>query len=66
MLGGHIFDVHVDMGRWSAKCPNLSTRGRWVDKKRQKSVHVVIEAPLFVEHLNGRIFEFDLKQMYWL
>ena len=33
-------------GRWSAKCPCLSTWGRWVVKKGQKYVHVVIEWPL--------------------
>ena len=36
-------NVHVDIGRWSRKCPCLST---WVVKNAQNLFHVVCEWPL--------------------
>ena len=38
--------VPWDIGRWSRKCPCLSTWGRWVVKNGQNLVHVVCEWPL--------------------
>ena len=43
---GGFMNVHVDIGRWSMKCPCLSTWGGWVVRKGQNLVHVVFERPL--------------------
>ena len=43
---GGFMNVHVDIGRWSMKCPYLSTWGGWVVRKGQNLVHVVFECPL--------------------
>ena len=42
MEGGSII-VHVDIGRWSIKCPCLSTLGGWEVKNGQNLVHMVCE-----------------------
>ena len=42
-MGGGSIIVHVDIGRWSIKCPCLSTWGRWVVKNGQNLVHMVCE-----------------------
>ena len=44
-MGGGSIIVHVDIGRWSIKCPCLSTWGGWVVKNGQNLVHVFCEWP---------------------
>ena len=57
---GGFMNVHVDIGRWSMKCPYLSTWGEWVVRKGQNLVHMVFECPL-----GSYILCFDVLCFRW-